>query len=399
MARVARRGLSRRRTRALPFAAALLLCAGQASASQPDLQGLGARSAALAGAGAADAEGYDAAFLNPAGAVGPEAARLTLGYLWGTHALQLNGAARSVAPERGLQLGIAAPLPFGGVLEKRLGLAIAAYLPIKLIDHARSPFVDEPRLVLLDDRTQVVSVLACAGVRVTDQLSLGVGTQVLATLLGQIRVAPDTSGRLVTLADEEATLRAAPLFGARLALGRLHLGATVRGASAADFDLTIKADLGPSLPIAVPVMRIKGVAQYDPLQAVLEAAWDLGALRLLAGATWKRWSDFPAIGEKVTAGAPEPVPAGLVDTFTPRLAAELQQGALLLRAGYLLEPTPAKSAAPSLVDATRHVFTAGAGFGVRGLRFDLFAQLHALQGSARAQGTIFALGGTVGADL
>src|SRR5262249_14919980 len=99
--------------------AALLVLVGfcaTASASEPDLFGMGARSGALAGAGAADAEGYDAAYLNPAGLVGPTRRRLTVGYVGARYHLSLLGMDRSVDNTDGLVLGADLPLPFGGVL-------------------------------------------------------------------------------------------------------------------------------------------------------------------------------------------------------------------------------------------------------------------------------------------
>ena len=62
-----------------------------ARASEPELFGLGPRAGALAGLGAADAEGYDATYANPAGLVGPTRRRLTIGYVGGAYHLRLDG--------------------------------------------------------------------------------------------------------------------------------------------------------------------------------------------------------------------------------------------------------------------------------------------------------------------
>jgi long-subunit fatty acid transport protein len=382
----------------------LLLIAAPALASQPDLSGLGARSAALAGLGAADAEGYDAAFENPAGAVGPGKPRLTLGYVYGNPELQLDGATRHVAPTRGVLLGLSLPLPLGGFLRDRLGLAIAAFSPLQLVNHARTPFPDEPRLILLDDRTQVVTVLACAAARINDRVTVGAGVAVLATLLGEIRVAPDSSGHLTTLAAEEAALRASPLAGVRVRLlDNLRVGAVVRGSSAADYDLSIHTNLGNAIPLTLPVLRIAGVAQYDPLQAALEAALDATPwLGLRAGATWRRWSAYPHPSEKVTPGAPAALETGFSDTITPRLALEATSvgfGVRLQgRLGYAYEPTPANNNG-SFVDASRHLMTLGLGATLARFQLDLFGQLHELGRSSRAAGSLLVVGGTLGMEL
>jgi hypothetical protein len=49
--------------------APLLVLSSVAWGSEPEIAGMGARSAAMAGTGVADAEGYDATYTNPAGLV------------------------------------------------------------------------------------------------------------------------------------------------------------------------------------------------------------------------------------------------------------------------------------------------------------------------------------------
>ena len=56
-----------------------------------DAYGLGARSSALAGAGASDASGWEATWSNPAGLADAERRRFSLGWVLGSSALQLQG--------------------------------------------------------------------------------------------------------------------------------------------------------------------------------------------------------------------------------------------------------------------------------------------------------------------
>ena len=105
----------------LPGALALLAAVG-VGASVPDLHGYGARSSALAGTGAADASGYDAAYANPAGLVEADRPRLTLGWVQGATSLRMDGVDRPAAPASGALLGTALPLPFTGALRDRLAL-------------------------------------------------------------------------------------------------------------------------------------------------------------------------------------------------------------------------------------------------------------------------------------
>jgi long-chain fatty acid transport protein len=385
---------------------ATLAAARTAGASEPEMFGMGARSPGMAGTGAADATGYDATYANPAGLVGPTNRRLTLGYVHAGYRLNLDGAHRPVDTTDGLVLGADIPIPFGGVLRDRIALGLGFYFPFGVINRARSPFPDEPRLALLDTRTQVISALVAAGVRVHERVDLGVGVLALAALVGTISIA-DLGGRITTVAEEQLTTSLSPIVGARVRTLRwLTLGAVFRGESKSTYDIQITNTLGARLPLTLPTLRIAGVAQYDPMQLAVEGAFTpLGWLTIDAGVTWKHWSAFGLPTENATPGAP-PLPApGFVDTAVPRVAAEATRRwsriALSGRAGYFFEPTGARG--PVLLDADRHVLTFGAGLTWSGrlttLQLDGFVQWHHLQSNARVSGDFAAFGFSIGVDL
>src|SRR5207302_859379 len=86
--------------RAVAFAMTVLLITPlRADASGLDLFGFGARSSALAGAGSALVDGYDAVYENPAGLAGVRTRRLTLGYVYGHFHLDFGGGLSDDAPE------------------------------------------------------------------------------------------------------------------------------------------------------------------------------------------------------------------------------------------------------------------------------------------------------------
>jgi len=281
-----------------------------------------------------------------------------------------------------------------------------------VINRARTPFPDEPRLALLDTRTQVVSIVAAAGVRITDRISIGGGVLALAALVGEIRIAPDAGGRIGTVSEQQLVIDYAPIVGARVAVTRaLRIGATFRGESRSEYDIVITNRLGARLPLEIPTLRIAGVSQFDPMQLALEAAWrPRPQLALAVGATWKHWSAFPQPAMNATRGAP-PLPApDYHDTVVPRIAVEYVGAPrrtidLAARAGYFFEWSPAPAAKPehTLLDADRHVVTAGGGLVWHGpagaLAVDLFAQWHQLAGNPRAGGGFFVFGVTAGVDL
>jgi long-chain fatty acid transport protein len=392
------------------LACSLLLAGGLASASEPDLFGLGPRSGAMAGMGVADAEGWEATYLNPAGVVGPKRRRLTLGYVGARYGLSLDGASRNVQATDGILIGAELPLPFGGVLTDRLALGLGFYFPVGLINRASDGFPDEPRLALLDSRTQVVSVLVSAGARVHERVRVGVGVLALAALVGEIDVTPDAAGHYTTVAEEQLIASFAPVLGVRVEAARwAQVGLAYRAQSTSGYDIQIRPKLGSALPIQLPTLRIAGTAQFDPHQIAAEGAFDvLRWLRLSAGLTWKHWSAYEYPVENATAGAPPKPNADYHDTAVPRVSGEATgrwgRTTLQGRLGYFYEPTPAPDGADRvLLDADRHVITGGVGLGYVGrlltLQLDAFAQWHHLAGSTRAAGDIAVFGATLGLDL
>jgi len=399
-----------RRPIAIAVSLVCTFAALRARASEPDLFGMGARSSAMAGTGAADAEGYDAAYSNPAGLIGPTRRRLTLGYVGARYNLQLDGEHRGVADTNGLILGAAVPLPFGGVMKDRLALGLGFYFPAGVINRARDGFPDEKRLSLLDNRTQVVSILVAAAAKLHARVSLGVGVLALAALIGEIAIRVDAGGRFTTVSEEQLIASFAPIIGLRVRATRwLKLGLTFRGESRSGYDIAIKSSLGNALPIQVPTFHVAGTAQFDPLQMQIEGAFrPLHWLNLVAGLTWKHWSAYPIPVQNATLGAPPQPTPDFHDTAVPRVAGEFigvwGKVTLCARLGYLFEWSPApQDAGRVYLDADRHVLTAGGGLEYHGrlvtFQIDAFAQYHHLDGTPRATGDFGTFGGTFGVDL
>ena len=388
----------------------VLVAAGSANASGPDLLGMGPRPAALAGAGLADGAGWEQAYANPAGLVDADRRRLSIGYLGARYHLSLDGARRSVTPTNGVLLGAVLPVPFGGVLRGRVALGLAFYFPTEVVTRARSPYPETPRLPLLDDRTQVVSIVVSAGFRLHPRVELGVGVLALAALVGEIVIGSDAGGNATTLSNEELVTKLSPIVGLRVrASRRVRLGLVYRGESKAEYDVSIVSSLGPRVPIPIPTLYVRGVAQYDPHQLHAEAAIALAPATIFVGLGWRHWAGYPVPSENATAGAPPQPDPGFHDTAVPRVAVEtrhpLRHGVVLTaRAGYAYEPSPAAAATTSAyVDADRHVVGAGGQLswtrGRVGLHLEVAGQWQRLARATRAAGDLGAFGGTLGIDL
>lgn len=359
----------------LTAAAALAIGYGSAPAhaSYPDQVGFGTRSPALASTGASYETGYEAAYGNPAGLWAGER-RLSFGYVHQTPRVNLDGQPYPIETTHGLIIGGSLPLPFGGFLEKRLGLGLGLYLPVGVVNRAHDPFPDVPRAVLLDGRTQVVSILFGAGLRLPAGFSLGGGVIALASLIGSITITQDGTGRITSLSEEQLTIDYAPIVGLRFSRPRFAIGAVLRGESRSTYAIRVATKLGDALPLKLPLLQIAGTAQYDPLQLGLEVSGaPVGSLLLIAQVGWKRWSAFQYPVSKVTATAVDLPAPGFHDTVVPRLAAEYTPYksdtlSLALRLGYYFEwspaePVPPPESAQNLLDATRHAVTGG--FGLR----------------------------------
>lgn len=397
--------------RQLALVLAALILTGTARASEPELFGAGARSPAMGATGAADSEDYEAAYVNPAGLAHVRQRRLTLGYVMGRYRLTLDGQRRGVSDTNGVILGGALPLPFGGLLKDRVAVGFAFYFPTGLINRARDAFLDQPRLALLANRTQVVTLLASVGTRVHARVSIGAGVLVLAALVGEILITPDASGRVTTVSEQQLVAGFTPVVGLRVRAAEwLRLGLAFRGQSTSGYDIQVKNDLGRVLPITLPLIRIAGTAQFDPMQLALEGSFNATRWLLVnVGATWKHWSAYPNPVENATAGAP-PWPApDYHDTVVPRAGGEASgvwgRVRLAARLGYFFEWSPAPRGGPErvLLDADRHVLTAGVGLAYRGRLFgaqlDMYGQWHHLDGDPRAGGDFGVYGVTAGIDL
>jgi len=417
---------NRARGRSLGWGLGLVLLApASAQASLPELFGLGGRVSAMAGTGAAYATGFDATYANPAG-LWSSGRQLTVGTVYGGYGLSYRSpqdgsqTAYPIDATSGLIIGGSFTLPLGGVLRDRIGTALSLYTPFGLINRASDPFPDVPRAPVLDGRSQVVSVLLGAGIRLPAGFSIGGGALALAALVGTITITPDGSGRITSISEQQLTVDYAPILGVRWQglADRLALAAVFRGASRSSYRLMVSTKLGDALPIELPLIYFAGSAQYDPLQLGMELAGRaFPSLLLVAQLTWKHWSayEYPVLPATKSAAA-LPVP-GFHDTLVPRLAAEKTWslggwGQLALRGGYQFEwspapdppaPPPKPDSRPSnLHDADRHILSLGLGLRLTGrvpVSLDVFGQGHVLGAHSTLSGGLGVFGALVGYQL
>ncbi len=400
---------------ALAAAALLLAGATPAAASPLELFGFGGRSPALAATGVAAADDYECLYLNPAGLAEVRGRRLSAGTLLGT--FDLDGVDRDVENAAGVEVGAAFPLPLGGWLRDRVGLGFGIYVPTTVLNRARAPRPGVPFYTLLENRSQVVGIQLGAGLRLSPRWSVGAGVLVLGGLAGGIDVTPDAAGRFATTSEQQLIASYSPVFGARFhPLPELSLGATLRFSSKSTYDILITSDLGEALPLELPDIHVSGVAQYDPMNLAVEAAWrPAGSLLITGQLAWQRWSAYPLPTRNTIEGMPALPSPGFHDTVVPRAGVEwrtpLRAAALLLRAGYafVLSPAPEMTGLLALLDNHRNVVSAGVGLEVGPVHVDAWMQTHLLVGRSHDRpddqpdvdtgGTILVGGLMLGVDL
>lgn len=394
---------------------ATLLVATSAAASPEDIFGYGPRSGAMGGVGVASSDDYEAAYTNPALISRIRLKTLMIGYQSAVFDLHAQGPGLPgrlpYDPATGILIGIGLPVPLGGVLAHRIGLAIDFYTPSAIIVRGRILYPETPQFLVLPDRTQSLAIRAGLGLDLGYGFRAGGGFAALAQLEGSVVVATDSTGHVGSKVEDQLIAVYAPSAGLTYDLPvlpdrPLRVGVSYRGELAARFSVEIDATKLSTLNI--PVLNIAGLAQYDPAEVAFEAAYDTKPFTVAVGATYKNWSHYPGLLEPTIScpssmpmcGALVPPTVPFHDTVVPRAGVErtLPLGSsarLHLRAGYAFEPTPTPGSTPSsqaydttahrlilvptrYFDASRNVVTIGTGIEIPPFSIDWFAQLHVL---------------------
>lgn len=375
---------------ALATLVALSLVAGEARASGVDLFGLGARGGALAGTVAAAPDvGYAAVYYNPAALAFESAPSFALGFASAHFDLQINGAARDVSSAPALVIGLSVPLPFGGWLARRIAVGLGFVLPTTSLLTADIPRPADERFVVVENRSQTVSIQGGVGVRITDWLSLGAGALALAELFGAIDVAPNVTGRIGADVRDEVVADYAFFAGVLVRpLDELTVSVAYRDRSTASFELPISVSLGEDFTIPIPTLDIAGTAQFDPRQVAVDVGAHLPhEVFLGAGVTWKQWSEFinPIVYTAVPEDFPEQPPPRFEDIVVVRLGAEWRAAlphdfTLTPRAGFTWEPSPVpeQRGLHNYLDSDRFISAVGLGARWGGFALETAFQWHAM---------------------
>ena len=140
--------------------------------------------------------------------------------------------------------------------------------------------------------------------------------------------------------------------------------------SSATYDILVTNHIGDALPVTLPPIRVRGVAQYDPAMLSLEGLHKLrGGWAAIVGLTWKHWSAFRRPPRTRSPTAPRPIARLRRHLRAPlrRALARLPGPALdHARAAHGLRlralAAPDQTGRSNLLDNDRHILTAGVGW-------------------------------------
>jgi long-subunit fatty acid transport protein len=375
----------------------ITVAATSAEASAPDLFGLGAEQAAMAGASSAAVHDFAAALYNPAGLTRADRREFSVGVLgFGSH-LTVGGVVKSIEEPFGVVVGAAAPVPFGDSLRDRIYIGIALYILPDAIVRVISRRPDEPFFPYYDNRTQRLVVLPSLAVRIGWGFSVGIAINYLAGLGGVVTATEGTTRAVEPRVDEAifgtAKVNAGVLW--RSPHDRLAFAAVFRQGFSVPFS-TVTNNLVAGQPIN---LDIDAEGLFMPHQLQLGVAgrpkpW----LRLTGDAVVGFWSTWrgpyvTVVSELPIAGSLSAPPPKLDYSDTISLRAGAEASRILkpflvgkLRAGYAFETSPIPASQPgvtNLIDAPKHTVALGGGldFSFGEVRFlvDVAGQIQALQ--------------------
>ena len=366
------------------------LLAVPAHASVLDIYGFNPRGTAMGNAQTAVADDYTAAFYNPAALTRRKQIDVGAGFIATFPHLNIDrsdplSTVPSELPPSFAGFNIGAMFPLGGLIENRVALGIAAYLPTLNLLRAEGVDAQIPQFYLYQNLPDKYDLVAAAAFEFGPYLSVGAGVQVLATLDGAVDLHIDLQNRVVEQrsVDVKVSPKAAPTAGVfSHPIPPLTLGASWRGALKLDFGLPVLIDVKELVDLNID---IGGTVLYSPHVFNLGAAWNFDgpALLVTAEASYALWSRAPdpsprfdidvggalvegiGLGDRLDVRNGAASNPGFRDTLTLRAGVEQKPfDFMTLRAGYAYRqsPAPVPTEAFNYVDCDAHLLSVGAGF-------------------------------------
>lgn len=372
---------------------ALALGAAPAAASVLDIYGFHPRGTAMGNAQTAAADDYTATFYNPALLTTRKQVNVGAGFVATFPRLSIDRryatpAQREIPSTLPPDFGgfaVGAQFPLGGLIDYRVAVGLALYLPTLNILRGEGIDARVPQFYRYQNLPDKYVMLASVAFEIAPWLSVGAGVQTLAGLDGAVDVDLEVANRRVRHRTVQVDVypTAAPVAGLLIRpLRTLRLGASWRSELQLDYSLPSAIAIDDLVDLSID---IGGTVLYSPHYFNVGVAYEVEPWHLLASAelTWALWSRAPdpsprftvdiggelteglGLGEALDIGNGAPVDLRFVDVPLYKLGLEHRPdgGIFVVRAGYVWRPSPAPTptGAFNYIDNDAHVLSVGAG--------------------------------------
>lgn len=335
--------------------------------------GYGARAQGMGGAYTALASDSTATYYNPAGLVYSRHLNLSFGFSFADYYLdfdsqrggELDDRAERIPDLSALSLGVSTTIPIDK--PDRLGIGLAVFLPTRgLINLKARASTTDPEWFRYGNRHDRIHILAGLGLKATEWLSFGLGTQVFVDASGGTTL----SAGLNAPVNPEFRLKLEPDAGVVASVlfspaDWISFGITYRSEISFKLDFPASAVVqGINIPLQLEVITFFTPHQVQaglilvPTDSLL-ISLDLG---------WFNWSAYKDPFLVTTSSVAQVIPRQVVDfddVISPKLGLEfVATDWLTLRGGYAYRTSavPDQSNEPTnLAGSAKHTFTLGLG--------------------------------------
>ena len=365
----------------------------QASASPLEINEFEARGAAMGGAQTAAVNDYTAVLYNP-GAL-TRARGLTTGFglvqsmpkLTITPARQPSDQSKTaIFPEGRTGLTFGASFPLGEQIQDRVVLGLGIYTPVAHTLRGEMLSPQAPQFYRYQNRPDRFVGLGAIALRMTEWLSMGIGLQLFADLVGRVGIDLRLSDRQITGQSVRVNfpLKLTPTAG--LLIGPFHdfrIGLSWKRSTQLKFEIPSTLVLDETVALE---FNVGGVVLYTPETFNLGLAYENASRGtvLSIGTTWARWSNAPdpslriavdaqgdfleslGIEERLDLQGSQAVDLAFRDIWILRAAVEQTLNKRWrLRSGYVFRPGPAPipTGAYNYLDPASHRISMGLGVG------------------------------------
>lgn len=287
---------------------------------------------------------------------------------------ELDCAYCTPSPALGFIIGLTAPLQ--GKLKDRVAIGLTVHVPYDVVLRTKVATPNRPFWYLYDNNANRLVLFMGAGIKIVEQVHLGVGTQILADLVGNgAQMEVDLFSKDVRFREINSHLapHVAPTAGLSFfPMDGFRAGLSWRNEMSNFYSIPAEVNLGG---VGTLAFVLSGYNHYTPHQFNAGIGYDLNEqMTISADVSYELWSAAPTpfvdlvidlsgetldalgLGEALDITAPH-TPPGMSNTFNTKVGFEYRASdSFAGRAGAFFRPTPVpKQDAPgtNILDGSR----------------------------------------------